>query len=153
MATITEKLSATGNSNPLLAPDLLKNVLSYVGPGHHFFVAPVSKRWREVYATLDSLKLTAYDESFLEDIVFSTGPEMTFCSSAFASPSRVKLALECGLEYKTQKCQLAAGKHADAATLAAARRLGMTYTPTMALCNLTSSQKCSFCTYKAAPGL
>jgi hypothetical protein len=131
MAIITEKRSAAGSSNPLHEVCVLQQVLSYVGPGHHLFVAPVSKGWNEVYATVDSLKPTAYDERFLEDIVFSTGPELTFCSSAFASPSRVKLALECGLECETQKCQLAAGKHADAATLAAARRLGMTYTPTI----------------------
>jgi hypothetical protein len=49
---------AAGSSNPLLNSSLLQNLLGYVGPGHHLFVAPVSKWWYEIYAILQSVQLT-----------------------------------------------------------------------------------------------
>jgi hypothetical protein len=121
--------SAADSSNPLLDFGVLQTVLSYVGPGHHLFVAPVSKWWRDMYASVGRQQLRGFDEDGCKDF-FTCVPEMTLFSSAFASPSRVQLAhangLDCTLLTETQQC--AVGKHASIATLAAAHDLGMEYT-------------------------
>jgi hypothetical protein len=59
---------------------------------------------------------------------FTCVPRMTLYSSVFASPSRVRLAHESGLNFSTENFRHATGKHADVATLKAARELGMHYT-------------------------
>jgi hypothetical protein len=41
------------DSEPLLDPGILQNVLSYVGPGQHLFVAPVSKHWKDFYGAVE----------------------------------------------------------------------------------------------------
>jgi hypothetical protein len=53
---------------------------------------------------------------------------MTLFSSAFASPSRVKLSDESGLDCTLAAYERAAGKHADIAVFATAHELGMKYT-------------------------
>ena len=85
--------SAVNCSNPLLDIGVLQNVRSYVGPGHCLFVAPVSKRWDEMYSTLGSQQLTVREESG-EQHILTGGFKVTLYSHAFASPSRVKLARE-----------------------------------------------------------
>jgi hypothetical protein len=119
------KSSAMESSNPLLYSDVvLQNVLSYVCPGNHLFVALVSKRWKEIYGALVSQQLIA-------DAVYSEvrcGPEMTLCSAAFASPSTVQLALASELSSSSEATQRAAGKYGDIATLAKAHALGLRYT-------------------------
>eukprot|EP00953_Heterococcus_sp_UTEX-ZZ885_P008730 5194-Heterococcus_DN1.PRE.1 len=87
-----QKRNAADNSNPLLAFGVLQHVLSYVGSGHHFFVAPVSKPWRDLYATLESQQLAVYDEFSSENISITCVPEMTLYSCLFRSSSQVKLA-------------------------------------------------------------
>jgi hypothetical protein len=105
----------------------LQNVLSYVGPGHHLFVALVSSWWKERYATLQHQQLNIRDQHDQEKII-TRASQTTLFSSAFATPSRVQLAHECGLECASDKCQRAAGRHADVATLATAHKLGMQFT-------------------------
>jgi hypothetical protein len=55
---------------------------------------------------------------------------MTLFSAIFASPSRVKLAHESGLQCTSAEYQLAAGKYADVATLVAAYEAGIQFTET-----------------------
>jgi hypothetical protein len=88
------------------------------------FVAPISKWWRDLYAAVDSQQLiVSYGR-----IVITCIPQMTLYSSVFTSPSRVQLAHERGLNCTSAAHRCAAGKCADAATLAAAHMLGMEYT-------------------------
>jgi hypothetical protein len=91
-------------------------------------VAAVSKGWREVYATLDSVQLTVYDEHRRE-LIITCDSQVTLYSSVFCSSSRVQLAHDHGLDCTSEEFQLAAGKYAHAATLAVAHRVGMAYTP------------------------
>jgi hypothetical protein len=91
--------------------------------------------------------------------------QMTKYSSAFASPSRVKLAHASGLDCTalTETQQRAAGKYGDIATLAAAHNLGMEYTAAIvagaAQCNKLAevqflySQGCPWCPYLLAEAL
>jgi hypothetical protein len=116
-------------SSPLLDPGILHMVLSYIGPGHCLFMAPVSKLWNGIYATLGSQQLTVAIEWWSESSI-NCGPQMTLFSSMFASPSRVNFAHDSGLDCTSEAYQHAAGKHADIATLAAAHSLGMQYTST-----------------------
>jgi hypothetical protein len=121
--TQAQKRSAEG-SDPLLNAGILQNVLSYVGPGHHLFVAPVCKWWKEMYATLDSQQLTI-NAGYRCASIITCDHQMTLFSSIFASPSRVKLAHKSGLDCTSGAYQRAAGKHANTATLATAHELGM----------------------------
>jgi hypothetical protein len=131
MAIIPEqKRCAAGNDNPLALADALQNVLSYVGPGHCLFVAPVSKWWSEIYAALPSRQLKVYNVFNQEIKSIICVPQMTLYSSVFSSPSRVMLAHEGGLDCASESYQRAAGQLADVATLAAAYELGMEYTST-----------------------
>eukprot|EP00953_Heterococcus_sp_UTEX-ZZ885_P003688 2507-Heterococcus_DN1.PRE.1 len=87
---------AAGSSNPLLDLGILQNVLSYVGPGHHLFIALVSRCWKNVHIALGSEQVSVYFETSGSSGVSTASlcAEMTFYSSAFASPSRAKLACE-----------------------------------------------------------
>jgi hypothetical protein len=118
-ATRPHKRCAADSSNPLLSFGVL---------GHHLFVAPVCKWWRKIHATLGSQQLTVLDKHGLKSITIICGPNMTLFSTAFASPSRVKLARESGLDLNSKAFQGAAGKYADVAALAIAHKLGMKYT-------------------------
>jgi hypothetical protein len=123
-----QKSSSTAEkSNLLLDPSVLQKVFSYVGLGHHLYVTPVSKWWKAMYSTLEKQQLTAYDEDKNRKIFIIAVPQMTFYSSVFTSPSRVQLAIECGLDWPSPKLQRAAGKHADVATLTAAAQMGVQY--------------------------
>jgi hypothetical protein len=123
-----QKRSAADSRNPLIEAGVLQHVLSYVGPGHCIYVAPVSSMWRDLYAKVKSQQLTVYDEDSLESIIINCVPQMTLYSSVFTSPSRVQLAHESGLDCTSEAYQRAAGKHADIATVATAHELGMLYT-------------------------
>eukprot|EP00953_Heterococcus_sp_UTEX-ZZ885_P020600 11517-Heterococcus_DN1.PRE.2 len=122
--------SAADKSNPLLDVGLLQIVLSYVGPGHCLFVAPVSKWWNEIYAALPSRQLKVYNVFNQEIKSIICAPQMTLYSSVFSSPSRVMLAHKSGLDCTSVPYQRAAGKYAGILTLAAAHDLGMQYTAT-----------------------
>jgi hypothetical protein len=54
-------------------------------------------------------------------------PQMTLFSSVFASPSRVQLAHESGMDCSSTSYQYAAGRNASVATLKVAHDLGMEY--------------------------
>jgi hypothetical protein len=128
VATRAEKRSAANSSNPLFDTGLLQNVLSYVGPGHSLFVAPVSWLWRGLYAKVESQQLAVYDEVNIENKIITCVPQMTLYSAVFASSSRVQLAHESGLDCTSEAYHFAAGRHADIAALATAHKLGMDYT-------------------------
>jgi hypothetical protein len=129
MAVHVQKRSSAGSSDPLLHFDVLQTVLSYVGVGHHLFVAFVSKWWQELYATLPDQQLTVYNESDTKHAI-TCAPNMTLFSSVLATPSRVKLAHKSGVSCISRAYWRAAGLHADTATLRAAHQLGMNYTKT-----------------------
>jgi hypothetical protein len=127
ISTHAQKRSAADSNSPLLNPGILQQVLSYVGPRHCLFVAPVSRWWRSMYARVERQQLPALSKvgcTFYVNCV----PQMTLYSSVFSSPSRVKLAHANRLNCRLAAYKRAAGKYADIATLAAAHSLGMEYT-------------------------
>jgi hypothetical protein len=127
MYTRAKKRASLDASNPLLQTGILQIVFSYVGIGHHLFVAPVNRRWKDMYATLKSQRLT-YETYYAMECTVVCVPQMTLYSSVLASPSRVKLAHTSRLDCASGAYQLTAGKHVDITTLAAAHELGMPYT-------------------------
>jgi Ankyrin repeats (3 copies) len=144
--------SAAESRSPLLEPDLLKNVLSYVGPGHCLFVAPVSNLWKHWYAELYIRRVTEHDELNCKRIVTCRCvSKRTQFSSVFASPSRAQLALESGLDSTSKACQRAAGEHADIATLATAHSLGMQFTAST-LAGAAQYNKLAAVQYLHSPG-
>jgi hypothetical protein len=120
-----QKRSAADSSNPLLEPGILQSMLGFVGPGHHLFVALVSKLWNDTYAVVESQQLTEHEEVGEQILTCAT---TTLHSFVFTSTSRVRLAHESGLDCTTQAYQSTAGSYADIGTLATAHELGMQYT-------------------------
>jgi hypothetical protein len=103
---------------------ILQHVLSFVGAGHHAFVAPVSQSWCKGYTS-------AYAAVPRKGGL--VGP-FTVYRAIFGSPSRVQMAFTTGvlplrgprLKVNAHERLLAiAGKHADLATLQAAHQLGL----------------------------
>jgi hypothetical protein len=125
LATEQQQCSAADSKHPLLDPSVLQIVVSYVGLGHHLFVAPVNSLWREAYVALQSQELRF---RIKREGNITCVPQMTLYSSVFSSPSRVKLAHSIGLGCRAAAYQRAAGKFADIVTLATAHELGMEYT-------------------------
>jgi hypothetical protein len=121
-------LSAAIDTNPLRQAGILEHVLSYVGPGHWLFLSTVCGLWLEVYAKLSSVEVAEATADSAYEATFTCTPQVTLISSAFASPSRVRLAHELGLNIALERNQFAAGSHADVDTLVAAHELGMQYT-------------------------
>jgi hypothetical protein len=120
VATRSQKRRAAEISNPLNNSGVLQNVLSYVGAGHHLFVALVNKDWREMHRSLESQELTVHST-----YTVICDSQTTRLTSVLTSPARVKLAHKSGLDCTSLRLQYAAGKHADIATLAAAHELGL----------------------------
>jgi hypothetical protein len=116
---------------------VLQNVLSYVGPGHHLFVALVCKWWKEVYKTLDKKQLKVYKS---HGTINSCPANVTLFRSVFESPLQVTHAHDCGLTLNLYQCQKNAGMYADVATLATAHNLGVQYTASIML-HATRSNK------------
>jgi hypothetical protein len=146
VATRTQlKRCALSSVNPLEDPHILKNVMSYVGPGHWLFLSTVSKAWLELYLTLESVKVCRMG-MFHEYQVLTCVPHHTTCAAVFASASRVKLAHSYGLQLsKSSKysplqtvLQTQAGKCADKETLLAAHDLGLPWSASV-LCGAAES--------------
>eukprot|EP00953_Heterococcus_sp_UTEX-ZZ885_P036200 18662-Heterococcus_DN1.PRE.3 len=75
-AAHARKRGSTGNSNPLLQREILQHVLSYVGPGHCFFVSSVNSLWRLLYAELADVDMQR-TLPFRHEGVFTCTPQMT----------------------------------------------------------------------------
>eukprot|EP00953_Heterococcus_sp_UTEX-ZZ885_P042252 21482-Heterococcus_DN1.PRE.2 len=116
--------AADSSSMQLFNTGVLDLVLRFVGPGHYLIVGAVSKEWRDRYKTVSTVKFTSHY------VRVSITYETTFCSAAFASPSLVRLARECGLDLSSDNDwqNYIAGKVADVTTLTVARELGLAFT-------------------------
>jgi hypothetical protein len=131
VATRTQlKRFVVGSSSPLEDPHILKNVMSYVGPGHWLFLSAVSKAWLDIYSSLESVRMRRLDLQGRVK-VFTCLARHTMCAAVFASASRVRPAHSCGLQLSNWRTcaplqtELRAGKHADIETLVAAHDLGL----------------------------
>ena len=85
MVITQEQKRSAASSNPLFNPSILQIVLSYVGPGHCLFVAPVSKWWFELYFKVESQQLTVHAGSNREK------PSLAFHRSLCTAPCSDRL--------------------------------------------------------------
>jgi hypothetical protein len=120
MVSAPQKCCAKFNSSPLQQADTLQKVLSYVGAGEHLFVAAVCSLWRTQYAEVEDMTV---GEPVVFDVRTCTA-QMTHYGAAFASASRVQLAVDAGLDLSSYECQYVADKTAGIDTLQSARGLG-----------------------------
>jgi hypothetical protein len=119
-ARAQKRSAADNNSNPLLQADILQRVLDHVGPGHWYFVSSVSSLWRDVYERVKS-QTTAFHRHNV-----ASGVRVTLFSSAFASPSRLKLvhsSCHYFLFMDKEKLEYLVGRYANKATLQTAHEL------------------------------
>jgi hypothetical protein len=112
---------------PLDDTSLLFIILSYVGPGQHFFVSTVCNLWHKVYAATGSLEMTSLADDPVEEsfCTFMCTPQTTLSSALFASDARLRLADEYFVILEEASLARIAGRVADVATLQVAVQLGM----------------------------
>eukprot|EP00953_Heterococcus_sp_UTEX-ZZ885_P020733 11602-Heterococcus_DN1.PRE.2 len=115
--------------NPFNDENIVRKVMSCAGAGQWFFLAPVCKLWRDLYAQLSNVSMDACSATGHRRTV-TCHVKMTPYSSVFAAPSRIKLARESGVNFTTQTFKHSAGAYADTETLTAAHELGMQYSAT-----------------------
>jgi hypothetical protein len=60
IATSAQKRSAADSSNLLSQVGILQQVLSYVGPGHWWYVPPVCSLWRDLYQEVASMQVIGH---------------------------------------------------------------------------------------------
>jgi hypothetical protein len=120
--------ASRSSSIALSTPDILRQILGYVGPGHWLFIAAVNSLWIQLYYGVASVEQRAYDTNGSEHKITCI-PQMTLYSSVFASPSRLRLAdKQCSIEWTSaarKRFQYAAGKYADIETLRTVSSLGV----------------------------
>jgi hypothetical protein len=119
---------------------ILQRVFSYVGPGHWLFLSTVSALWKELDCSVGDKIMQKKGYMDIKQ-QFTCVAQMTLYSAGFASPSRVRLANESGLQCTTTSYQYAAGKHATIASLAAAHEVGMEYQ--VALAAMLGAAECN----------
>jgi hypothetical protein len=128
---VNSKARNAVDRNPLYELGILKNILCYVGPGHHLFLSTVCSLWRDLYTKMvTQMQKRRFSYVMGIDIVaarFTCSPQMTLYSAVFASASRVRLANECGVRRSTTSYEHAAGKYGTVESLMAARDLGMDF--------------------------
>jgi hypothetical protein len=126
------KRAVVSASNPLSNRGTLQTVLSYVGPGHWFFLSAVCSEWKELYESLAAVNVTAFTTSGSRKRL-KCEPRMTLASAVFQSSRRVRLAHHHGWRFVNRLMQQVAGKVAGIRALAAAHKLGMPYSPAVLL--------------------
>jgi hypothetical protein len=119
----------SSSSIALNKPDIVRQILEYVGPGHWLF-SLVNTLCVQLYYGVASVEKRAYARDGREYTITCI-PQMTLYSSAFASPSRLRLTdKQCTIQWThdtMQRYQYALGRHADIDTLRAAHKLGLSF--------------------------
>jgi hypothetical protein len=107
----------------LSEPDVLRHVLSYVGPGQFLYMS-ICREWRAVYTEINKPQ-TVCGHASRDSAACTAHP------AVFASGERLTLAVELGFDLSIDhdsKLQIAAGKFASKEVLLLARELGLPFT-------------------------
>jgi hypothetical protein len=75
--------------SPFEDPACLRLIHDYLGAGHHSFIAPVSKLWKQSYEATPSLSTTGFDVALMK-IPLLCDSKTTLYSAIFTSTSRVQ---------------------------------------------------------------
>jgi hypothetical protein len=126
---VEQERSTGESSSPLSQEVIARHVLSYVSPGHWWFVATVCSLWRDLYKQLPvvEVQVSSYNGNMLYSYSKTCTPQMTLYSAVCASAWRVRLA-QSSINCTAKQFQTAAGKYATITALVAAHDLGMQYT-------------------------
>jgi hypothetical protein len=120
---------SSSSSIALNKPDILKQILAYAGPGHWLYTI-VNSQWVQLCYGVATQQKRAYAADGREYMITCI-PQMTLYSSAFASPSRLRLADRQRAIKRSgaagHRCQYALGRHANKATLCRARSMGLVF--------------------------
>jgi hypothetical protein len=113
------KRASVGASCPLHLTPIITLVLSYVGCGEHYFIAPVCKRWLKHYRQLPTIRVPTAD---CGSKYIACDAYTTLLKAACASQSRLKDAHYCcellSLNNPQGRLMLrTAGRYADTAAL------------------------------------
>jgi hypothetical protein len=119
-----KKAAESVTEPPLSNAGILQLVLSYVGPGHCFFIGTVCKAWWQCYKRVPDVRVKRVDFNS-SHVYLACTSYMTLLRAATASESRLRLAHCCGLQLSTWRAQRAVGFFGDQETISTARELSM----------------------------
>jgi Ankyrin repeats (many copies) len=91
---------AVEDFNPLHDPDTRAIVFSFLGAGQGAFIKIVSKACKSTYEMVHPQDEVVLGEYYFEDEKFSCTHDMTLLSAALASPAKLRLSLEWGLQVR-----------------------------------------------------
>jgi hypothetical protein len=144
-------------SNPLSHVSILQQVLSYVGPGHWWYVATVCSLWRDLYKELSTVQLVGYRGLYNHNVSITCTPQMTLYSAVFASASRFRSAQKM-LDCKAEEYWSAAVQVDTLTPTLSKQHMSVTCLTLWQQCwadsvrSATSLQRCSSCTQRVVPG-
>jgi hypothetical protein len=93
VATRAIKRAVIDSSNPLQHEGLREHIFSFVGAGHWWFVAQVSRAWMMSYSRIKELKMTGLDVHG-GAVRFACKANVTLTQAAFASAACYSLATD-----------------------------------------------------------
>eukprot|EP00953_Heterococcus_sp_UTEX-ZZ885_P039250 20122-Heterococcus_DN1.PRE.2 len=89
VATRAIKRAIADSKNPLQHAGLREHIFSFVGPGHFWFVAQVSKGWKTSYQRVEACRMEDLSDDYE---CFTCTAGLTMTSAAFASAACCSLA-------------------------------------------------------------
>jgi hypothetical protein len=94
--------SVEASTNVMNNPYLVQTILDFVGPGQHLYVSTISKLVGQCYGTVQAIKVQVHrlSDGAKQQVVVT--PEMTLHSEMCKSESRLRLAVECGVQIASQ---------------------------------------------------
>jgi hypothetical protein len=92
----------TASSIVMKDPYLVQSILDFVGPGLHLYISTVSKLVGQCYGTVRAIDLQVHrlSDGAKQQVIVS--PQMTLHSEMCKSESRLRLAVECGVNLAAQ---------------------------------------------------
>jgi hypothetical protein len=112
--------------NAMLGDTMLEQVFNLL-PGSWLYIGGVCRAWMLVCKQMPTCEVE-FSDSVLHALSGTCDWRSTLMSTVFESPSRFRLAAECGLASAVHKplLQYLSGLYADVATLSSAEELGLT---------------------------
>jgi hypothetical protein len=125
---VTTRRQKQAACTPLRDAGVLQRIFTFL-PGNYLFIGAVCREWQVVYAGMADPNVCCFDiEGYLRPWK-ACNSTTTMYSAVVASPATVRLAHQCGLNFKdgSGNLQLSAGVQADLCTLAELCKLGMPF--------------------------
>jgi hypothetical protein len=116
--------AAIGSRSPLRDDGIRRHIFGYVGAGQWLFIGLVSRGFKERYHNVEQCEVMSITDEACDAEPICCVPTMTLLRAVVASPTRFRLAVDCGLLRGSKgriswQLELSAGHYGDISTLQA----------------------------------